>query len=77
MIFNCPVSVLQLKLRSQITTEQEKLLGDKNREMEEMRKDLESTKTNLREKTGEVSYRHVWRTARWVHLVLTNTWTHI
>ena len=48
--------ILQLKLRNQVTTEQEKLLGEKNREMEEMRKDLESTKTSLRNKNEEVCF---------------------
>ena len=50
--------ILQLKLRNQVTTEQEKLLGEKNREMEEMRKDLESTKTSLRNKSEEVCLEH-------------------
>lgn len=39
----------KLKLRSQVTTEQEKLLTEKNREMEEMRRDLEAGKTSLRQ----------------------------
>ena len=47
-------SWLQLKLRNQVTTEQEKLLGEKNKEMEEIRKDLEATKTQLRNKEDEV-----------------------
>ena len=36
--------------------EQEKLIGDKNKEMEQIRKDLEETKTKLRHKEDEVSF---------------------
>ncbi len=38
-----------------MTTEQEKILGEKNKEMEEIRKDLESVKTQLRNKEDEVT----------------------
>ena len=37
-----------------MTTEQEKLLTEKNREMEEMRRDLEAGKTSLRQTEEEV-----------------------
>ena len=46
--------VFQLKLRNQVTTEQEKLLIEKNKEMEEIRKDLEQAKSFLKEKSAEV-----------------------
>ena len=48
---------MQLKLRSQVTTEQEKLLGEKGRDLEEMKKELENTKTTLRQKEDEVGER--------------------
>ncbi len=55
---SCPFSLFsfsfKLKLRNQVTTEQEKLLGEKSQEMEEIRKELESAKSTLRQKTEEV-----------------------
>ena len=44
----------QLKIRNQVTSEQEKLLTEKNKEMEQIRKDLEEAKTALRNKEDEV-----------------------
>ena len=46
--------MFQLKLRDQVNIEQEKLLGEKSREMEEMRKDLEEVKSLVRSKEEEV-----------------------
>ena len=48
-----PVFVIQLKLRSQITTEQEKLLGEKQRDVEAMKRDLDSVRSMLRQKEDE------------------------
>ena len=44
----------QLKLRSKVSTEQEKLLAEKGREMEEIRKSLAETQSSLRMKENEV-----------------------
>ena len=49
------VSIMQIKLRSQIATEQEKLLGEKDQELEKLRQDLASTKDNLRSREDEVT----------------------
>ena len=46
--------MVQLKLRDQVNIEQEKLLGEKHREMEEVRRDLEQTKGSVRAKEDEV-----------------------
>lgn len=43
-----------MKLRSQIANEQEKLLGEKDQELERLRQELASTKENLRQKEDEV-----------------------
>ncbi|KAK3091357.1 hypothetical protein FSP39_019232 [Pinctada imbricata] len=43
----------KIKLRSQIATEQEKLLGEKDQELEKLRQDLAITKENLRQKDDE------------------------
>ena len=45
----------QLKLRSKVSTEQEKLLAEKSREMDEIRKNLAETQSTLRIKENEVS----------------------
>ena len=44
----------QLKLRSKVSTEQEKLLAEKGIEMEEIRKSLAETQSSLRMKENEV-----------------------
>ena len=44
----------QLKLRSKVSTEQEKLLAEKGRKMEEIRKSLAETQSSLRMKENEV-----------------------
>ncbi|OWF56330.1 spindle assembly abnormal protein 6 homolog [Mizuhopecten yessoensis] len=43
----------KIKLRNQIATEQEKLLGEKDQELERLRQDLASTKANLKQTTEE------------------------
>ena len=48
--------LFQIKLRNQIATEQEKLLGDKDQELEKLRQDLAATKNTL--KTTEEEVRH-------------------
>jgi hypothetical protein len=47
---------LQVKLRNQITTEQEKLLGEKEQELEKLRQDYRTTSDTLRMKEQEVSH---------------------
>ena len=47
----------QIKLRSQIATEQEKLLTEKEQELERIRQDLASTKDDLSQKSEEVNDR--------------------
>jgi hypothetical protein len=44
----------QLKLRTQVTTEQEKLLVEKNKDMEDIRKELNEANQLLRNKEDEV-----------------------
>ena len=51
-------SLHQLKLRSKVSTEQEKLLAGKGREMEEIRKSLAETQSSLRMKENEVCLRN-------------------
>ena len=46
--------LFQLKLRDQVNIEQEKLLGEKTKEMEEIRRDLEQVKTTGQSKDDEV-----------------------
>jgi hypothetical protein len=41
-------------LRNQIATEQEKLLGDKDHELEKLRQDLATTKNSLKSTEEEV-----------------------
>ncbi|XP_074642079.1 spindle assembly abnormal protein 6 homolog [Tubulanus polymorphus] len=43
----------KVKLRNQITTEQEKLLGEREQEIETLKKELESTKTTLKQSEDE------------------------
>lgn len=43
-----------MKLRTQIATEQERLLGEKDQELESLRQDLASTKELLKQKVDEV-----------------------
>lgn len=45
---------IQIKLRNQIATEQEKLLGDKDHELEKLRQDLATTKNTLKTTDDEV-----------------------
>ena len=45
----------QIKLRNQIATEQEKLLGEKDQELERLRQDLATTKDNYKKSDDEVS----------------------
>jgi hypothetical protein len=45
---------LQVKLRTQIATEQERLLKEKDQELESLRQDLATTKDSLKEKTDQV-----------------------
>ena len=46
----------QVKLRTQIATEQERLLGDKDKELESLRQDLATTKDTLKQKLDEVRF---------------------
>lgn len=43
-----------MKLRTQIATEQERLLGEKDQELETLRQDLALTKEALKQKSDEV-----------------------
>ena len=47
---------VQVKLRTQIATEQERLLGDKDKELESLRQDLATTKDTLKQKLDEVRF---------------------
>ena len=47
---------MQVKLRTQIATEQERLLGDKDKELESLRQDLATTKDTLKQKLDEVRF---------------------
>ena len=51
-----PFLAAQVKLRTQIATEQERLLGDKDKELESLRQDLATTKDTLKQKLDEVRF---------------------
>ena len=51
-----PFLAVQVKLRTQIATEQERLLGDKDKELESLRQDLATTKDTLKQKLDEVRF---------------------
>ncbi|CAH1775917.1 unnamed protein product [Owenia fusiformis] len=45
----------KLKLRNQVTTEQENILGEKSKEIDNLKKDLETTQRNLKQKEEETT----------------------
>ena len=51
-----PFLAVQVKLRTQIATEQERLLGEKDKELESLRQDLATTKDTLKQKLDEVRF---------------------
>ena len=54
-----------MKLRTQIATEQEKLLKDKDQELESLRQDLATTKDSLKHNVEEVQSIFIYSVRRY------------
>ena len=53
---DCCCCFLQIKLRTQIATEQEKLLNEKEQELEKIRQELATTKNDFNQNKEQVDF---------------------